>query len=416
MSFKKVIVSTVAAAAIATGAYADSTVSPIAGATDQTGDYLFFPSYFANSDGWETNVRVVNTNTTACVIAKVVIRDAALSDEVLDFAIFLTPGDVWEGTLHASGSDIVMTSSDDSIILGGKTGKEETKNLQLQNAANRVITSGYIEVAGVAKTSYIGNLADGTTAVNYKVAPVDKHSLYASFNKTATGLANYAVVTWTEAGADDLTGEAIISANNTNGQLAMSYVPTALEGATGGFVGTPTNVIGANTALTNITDIAPDTWIQEVENVLNKDGSYVINYGANENQFLSTFLTKKYRYNEGTARTIGEIFDYNAVTAGKTANYYMTYGATPRDMEENTPAGPTPDETSGKVPDTVIPNTCNRELCIAKVNDDTDYADGYVTYNVDGNATTVMPYAAQVMTVNTIGGTNVTNIITPASY
>jgi hypothetical protein len=76
MSFKKAIVSSVAAAALATSAFAGTGTTVVA--ADQTGDYLLFPAYYANSSGWKTDLRVVNTNTTRSVVAKVVIRDATV--------------------------------------------------------------------------------------------------------------------------------------------------------------------------------------------------------------------------------------------------------------------------------------------------------------------------------------------------
>lgn len=53
-----------------------------------------------------TTVRVVNTSDTEAVVAKVVVRNWRNSAELIDFLIFLSPSDIWEGTIARDGLDL----------------------------------------------------------------------------------------------------------------------------------------------------------------------------------------------------------------------------------------------------------------------------------------------------------------------
>jgi len=155
MSLKKYLVSGAAALALAGGAIA-ATVSV---EQDGTGNYLIAPAYYAIAN-WQTGLKVVNTNTTAAVVAKVVIREANSSREILDFPIYLTPGDVWVGTLKQDGSDVKIVSSDDSnmfgldvngsgVLVGPKVAGNLNKTVTVQDGD--IVTRGYVEIIGLAE-------------------------------------------------------------------------------------------------------------------------------------------------------------------------------------------------------------------------------------------------------------------------
>ncbi len=444
MSFKKAIVSSVAAAAIATSAFAGTT-SPMAVAADKTGDYLLFPAYYANSDGWKTDLRVVNTNLTHSVVAKVVIRDAKQSAEKVDFLIYLTPGDVWSGLIYETAGTVHISSSDDSLVIGGVPANETPVDLVFPAAVNgQVITSGYVEVLGLATSSDLVTYTDANGVTKTHAlgnAPVPKRALYQAFT------ANYDDYNWTEVTDTDMTGQAVVYADNTNGQLAMTYTATAFEGFMGDFVpanqaAVAANIIGQDTKLS--THVVPGNSVQtsvckiinEMENALDKTASYVIHYGdttIDESALLATFVTKKYRKDEGATGgcPIGEIF--NAKTTPEysytqSSDFYVTYTASGRDMEENDgsfdpcAANPTDCEISGLPEgDTPDPEDCDRELCQISVANSVG-AQGYVTYAFYGeddtnDSTAVvnpMPYDSKVMTAKNVGGANVTNMISPA--
>lgn len=116
---KKRVVAAVAAALMAGSA------SAVEVSRDGTGDFLFAPAYFIGG-GMTTDLKVINTSMTQSVVAKVVFRHPVTSAETLDFLIYLSPSDVWNGTVSCVAADAngncntsAVTSSDDSIQLEG---------------------------------------------------------------------------------------------------------------------------------------------------------------------------------------------------------------------------------------------------------------------------------------------------------
>jgi len=82
-------------------------------APNAKGDVLIYPFYMA-ADGWETKIQVMNTSQAHSVVAKLVVRSFNHSQELLDFFIYLTPADVWTGTLRNVNGAVRMQSCDDS--------------------------------------------------------------------------------------------------------------------------------------------------------------------------------------------------------------------------------------------------------------------------------------------------------------
>lgn len=79
------------------------------------GDVVIYP-FFMGAASLETKLTVVNSDQSSSSVAKLVVRSHKYSKELLDFFIYLSPGDVWNGTLKwdAEKDDIVMYSEDDS--------------------------------------------------------------------------------------------------------------------------------------------------------------------------------------------------------------------------------------------------------------------------------------------------------------
>jgi len=121
---------------------------------DGLGDFLIAPFYMAKGNIC-TKVTVYNTNTTHSILAKVAIREQLASNEV-DLPIFLSPGDVWSGTLCQRGDgDVYLTSTDDSNHPAVKDVLAQGKDLtaQSKSAGNMDVdfTAGYIEVYPIAE-------------------------------------------------------------------------------------------------------------------------------------------------------------------------------------------------------------------------------------------------------------------------
>ncbi len=420
MSLKKLIVSTVAAAALATGALAATgaigTAADITISANKVGDYLLFSNFYANDRGWTTDLRIVNTDTANSVIAKVVVRDGAQSNELIDFILYLTPGDVWSGQLVREGDSLVVKSTDDSMIFGDVTAAEKDGGYSLtvraeQKGAEEDQTQGYIEVFTAAQPGKALQAALGA-------APVDKHDLYKAY------ITNWNILQWVAA-RNVLTGQAVIIGDNDNGKLAMTYTATAMENVTGTNVAigglNGATIVGADTVLTAMTSYAHCNAVDGFEDALDKIATYAIHYGdknaIDESALTATFLTKKYRM-ESAVCPINQLFVYDgAGTLG--TDYYSVYTGTPRDMQEHTIVKDI-NEISGEkeIQETSI---CRTELCTIGVSNAVGN-EGYVTYQFFGSTTgdkanlnvNPFPYDHKLMSVKKVNGTNVTNMISPA--
>lgn len=108
---------------------------------DDRGQLLIAPVYKA-SEGKSTEIRVVNPSKTHAVKAVVSVRSSANSLEILNFALYLTPTDVWTGELRNTGAGVELYSEDDSILVGFNNGDLSTDS---------AITSGVFAGPGNGK-------------------------------------------------------------------------------------------------------------------------------------------------------------------------------------------------------------------------------------------------------------------------
>jgi len=68
----KKILGFISALMLSASLYAGGTASDTIVLTpDGTGDFIVGQAFFANPDGWQTTIRVVNTNSTATSIVKI---------------------------------------------------------------------------------------------------------------------------------------------------------------------------------------------------------------------------------------------------------------------------------------------------------------------------------------------------------
>lgn len=99
-------------------AWANTYTDHITTAPNNKGDVLIFPWFFALDGGFQTKLTVINTDEVNSVVAKLVIRSFNYSEELLDFFLYLSPADVWTGTLRYSSAlgRVVIFSDDDSAL------------------------------------------------------------------------------------------------------------------------------------------------------------------------------------------------------------------------------------------------------------------------------------------------------------
>lgn len=138
---KKLLLSSVVASSI----LATAGLAQIA--TDGTGQFLVAPAFYAKS-GFETNLKLVNTNLRSSVIMRGVIRDYVGSNE-FDFVITLSPSDVWEARIY-QGADgkVYIQSSDDSNYQGALA---TPKSISGWGDLKRSFTNGYVEFYPIAQ-------------------------------------------------------------------------------------------------------------------------------------------------------------------------------------------------------------------------------------------------------------------------
>ena len=82
-----------------------------------TGHALVVP-YFNAQNGNMTVLHVVNTDTARGKAVKVRFRGAANSDDILDFQVFMSPGDVWTGAVTAGADGVAqLVTADNTCTL-----------------------------------------------------------------------------------------------------------------------------------------------------------------------------------------------------------------------------------------------------------------------------------------------------------
>lgn len=124
-----------------------------------TGQILLVP-YFSTQGNNNTLLNLVNTDTANGKAVKVRFRGAANSDDIFDFQVFLSPGDVWSANIgQAASGKSTLTTGDTSCVKpdaanGGVSGREfvtDRLDPTLSAAAAAAGTrEGYVEILNMA--------------------------------------------------------------------------------------------------------------------------------------------------------------------------------------------------------------------------------------------------------------------------
>ena len=88
-------------------------------AVNANGDgHILMVPYYTVQDGNVTAFNIVNTDTTNGKAVKVRFRGASNSDDVLDFQVFLSPGDVWSAAVTADANGLAqLVTADNSCTV-----------------------------------------------------------------------------------------------------------------------------------------------------------------------------------------------------------------------------------------------------------------------------------------------------------
>ncbi len=361
MSLKKVIVSSAAALAILSGT-ANAAVEL---QNDGTGDYLLYPATYSTESGsWKTELKIVNTNVTHAVVARVVVRNGEDSSELFDFPVYLTPGDVWVGTLQVGEEDghtgqvVVKTSDDSSMLWAGAAGKivsakidgpleltvpSDDAKFGVPNSTTGTTTgrtSTYVEVFGLAAYDAT-DIAAGWT-IN---TPLNKEAFFEYSRNVTNGIpktqiANpgplndlYGNVVDVESSA--LLGKQVIV--NDAAKLNMAYNAVALSEVSAAAM--TTAVIGTETKLSTMSSKGALLASTEMQVALSKDLIYVMNEGVVDgntttaNPMRIHFTDPMKKYHEEANRL--PVYYTNDTMGNLITNWYYEYNQMARDMEEN---------------------------------------------------------------------------------
>ncbi len=128
----------------------------VLGKAGDKGHILVVP-YFTAQDGNMSVFHVVNTDTINGKAVKVRFRGASNSDDILDFQLFMSPGDVWTGAVRQGANGNAMLETSDTsctvpkIPAGGASFVTDRLNPSLDDAGKANETrEGYVELFTMA--------------------------------------------------------------------------------------------------------------------------------------------------------------------------------------------------------------------------------------------------------------------------
>lgn len=440
MGFKKAIISTVAAAVMATASFGATEV-----ADNQKGNYLIFPAYYGVGE-WQTNLRLVNTNTQDAIVAKVIVKRYSDSHEVLDFYVFLSPGDVWTADVVEDGAGAKLVSTDDSMITNYLTG---AKLVSVDNPIDQPFLSADVEIDGDTschteteeKFGYVEAMVvaqkpaieiDPSWKLN---TPLSKLAIFNSFsvdkkidpNNPSDPRDN----NWIAGDDNSIYGQALITAVSASGQnRSMTEMATAFKGAftdnnvtsmtvKDTLLGEPpffANNLESNSNYTN------PMFYSRIDAALKTTHAYVTFYeNSAETKLLFTQPTQLWYRTSAVDSPWWE-----EKQNGGCVDYNLYYSARGRDNMENTflpePTPPSDHDYSPYVPDPDEPvtyTTVRNEIAQIPLQDPmTDYESGYIDVAIEGenplNPNGSAPGIPSVMTGVTVNGTQIVNIYKPA--
>lgn len=148
--------------------------------------HVLFTPYYSTVNGNTTLISLVNTDATMGKAVKVRFRGAANSDDVLDFTVLLSPGDVWTASIQPSLTGKArITTPDSSCVLPRQIGEDGVDFLpyrldpKLSEAARALHTrEGYIEFLNMADISPWKGRESKDGAAD--AVPGAKHTVYSN--------------------------------------------------------------------------------------------------------------------------------------------------------------------------------------------------------------------------------------------
>ena len=242
-----------AASAVVINGTGKAPTAAVLGATNATafeltnggvGHNLIVP-YFTAQDGNMTVLHLTNTDVKNGKAVKVRFRGAANSDDILDFQVLLSPGDVWTGAVTAGADGVAQLTTADGTctvptLTKGVAQSFDTRRLQGSlSAADKAAGTreGYVEIF---------NMADIPDAAVYGAATNAKSALFTAI-KHVGGVAPCTA---------SVIDTALLETNYTEATAAAAGFATPTTGLMGDWyiinVAKTTTFSGGATALTAV--------------------------------------------------------------------------------------------------------------------------------------------------------------------
>lgn len=203
---------------------------------DGIGHNLVVP-YFSTQSGNVTLLNITNTDTTNGKLVKVRFRGAANSDDIFDFTLMLSPGDVWTAAVSQDTATGVSTlrTTDASCVVPTAV-KASTGALFITGRVDPTPTTG--TVANQTREGYVEiiNMADMTPTL---------------FGLAATAAAKAATLYGT---TKHTAGVAACDTTVLNTIIGTDYATTVLAAAQG--IEPPTGLLAADWVILNQTNTA----------------------------------------------------------------------------------------------------------------------------------------------------------------
>jgi len=275
-------------------------------------------------------------------VAKVIFRSAIFSQELLDFLIYLTPTDVWTGTIRynaASGKPEVFSDDDSCLVSSGVWATTANPFIAPINTPSQPCTSdmyniGYVEVfESVHTVDGARYMAVGSsTMVDLNQAPVSKSALWRANEDLRNGVANIQNVVLALDNINVLTG--IEEFRNTSLNQRASLEATVLRDY--GATRNPTNSTALNVMNETFFGVTEAyNTIGEVEATLAKNDLAMYYSSQNLTFHFFTFPTKlsSRAAVKPACTTFGAFLSPYFNTAGR--GNCIQYGAVNYDRSEN---------------------------------------------------------------------------------
>jgi len=194
------------------------------------GHQLVFP-YFTTQGSNNTLVNIVNTDTVNGKAVKVRFRGAGNSDDLFDFQVLMSPGDVWTASLAQDAAGVTkLTTTDNTCVIPSKAAINVAFTNTLRVDPSKDIAAqtreGYIEVINMADIPPTITVGTVTNAANPLFGVVKHNSSgVATCDSTATGVATLAKLK-----VDPTTVGVSYAETNTLTGLGMTFPTTGLAG------------------------------------------------------------------------------------------------------------------------------------------------------------------------------------------